>query len=293
MPGAWQLDANGNVIRGEVAPGTKDALQKLHDWYKAGYIDPAMTTDKGDQYNAKLSKGEYVMNVYAGIGDSYPKKPGEALESNLANLLKTVPSAVMAWEKSPVGPNGAQGNWSWGDRGNFVALNAKLKDDPAKVAKIIEILNTVATDPALWLSAAYGTEGTNFKMVDGIPAWIAPYGDTKAPETLKLGAMGFNASPFAPFASIKVAEQYTNPGLVEYWKKLYTGKPDVLFGLPLPSAPTIDTANSAKFAAMFIKVIIGEQPMSAYDDYVKWFNDNGGVKWTEEANALYKQMQGK
>ncbi|CAK4870506.1 unnamed protein product [Aphanomyces euteiches] len=289
MPGTWQVNDQGTVVRGEVAPSTKDALAKLHEWYKAGYLDPAFVTDKGDQYNAKWEKGEYAINAYGFIGDAVPVKAGAAPIPSDVNLTKSVPTAVSVWEKAPIGPTGKQGFFSWGPRQNFVAISSRLKDQPEKLAKVYEMLNTIAANDQLWLNTTYGIEGTSYKLADGLPQFIPPYDDIKTDEAKKLGVIG-NGSPFAPFASLDVTKKYTDPSLASTWEKLQTDVSDVLFGLPLPSSAEFEQRNQEKWSATMVKVIIGEQPISAFDDYVKWFNDNGGKKWTEEANDLYTKQ---
>lgn len=291
MPGSWQLDASGNVVRGEMLPGTKDALAKLAEWYKAGYIDPAFVTDKADQFNAKWEKGQYVVNGSNGfISDAVPLKPGDPEKPSDVNLKKSVANAAIAWEKSPTGPDGAQGFWSWGPRQNFVAISARLKDDPAKLAKVMEILETTASDEQQWLTSAFGVAGTSYQLgANGLPQFIKPYDDHKTPETKKMGAFGAGG-PFAPFANATITDKFTDPDVATTWSNLTTDKPDALFGLPLPSSQELDQRNQEKWTDTLLKVVTGEKPLSYYDDYVKWFNDNGGTKWTQEANDLYTKQ---
>jgi putative aldouronate transport system substrate-binding protein len=288
MPGTWQLDGNGSVVRGELLPSTKDALAKLAEWYKAGYIDPAFVTDKADQYNGKWEKGQYAVNVVNGyISDAVPLKPGAPESPSDVNLKKSVAGASFVWTKAPTGPNGEQGFFSWGPRQNFVALSSRLKDDPDKLARVLDILESVASDEQLWLTGAYGIEGTSYQIGEsGLPQFIKPYDDIKSAEAKKMGALGAG-SPFAPFADQAVTDKFTDPDVAKTWEALNTDKSDVLFGLPLPSSQEMDQRNSEKWTDTMIKIITGEKPLSAYDDYVKWFNDNGGAKWTQEANDLY------
>ncbi|QJD84567.1 extracellular solute-binding protein [Cohnella herbarum] len=291
MPGTWQLDGNGAVVRGELLPGTKDALAKLREWYDAGYIDPAFVTDKGEQFTSKWEKGQYLVNGSNGfISDAVPLKPGEPEKPTDVNLKKNVPSALFAWEKAPAGPSGQQGFWSWGPRQNFFAMSARLKDDPAKMEKVLQMIEAIASNEQQWLTAAYGIEGTSFKLGDnGLPQFIKPYDDVKTAEGKKMGAMGAGG-PFAPFANIEVTNKFTDPDIATTWTQLTTDKPDALFGLPLPSSSELDQRNQEKWTDTMIKVISGEKPLEYYDDYVKWFNDNGGSKWTQEANDLYNSQ---
>ncbi|MEK0316089.1 hypothetical protein [Cohnella sp. 56] len=288
MPGTWQLDDSGAVVRGELLPGTKDALAKLSEWYKAGYIDPAFVTDKGEQFNGKWEKGQYLVNGSNGfISDAVPLKAGSPEIPGDVRLKANVPNAASAWTKSPAGPNGQQGFFSWGPRQNFVALSSRLKDDPEKLDRVLTMLESVASDEQLWLTAAYGIEGVSYKIGDnGLPQYIKPYDDRKTPDGKKMGALGPGA-PFAPFANTEVTNKFTDPDVATTWTNLTTDKSDVLFGLPLPSTQELDQRNQEKWTDTMIKIITGEKPLSYYDDYVKWFGDNGGAKWTQEANDLY------
>lgn len=281
MPDTWQLDANGNVARGETLPGTKDALAKLREWYAAGYIDPAFVTDKGDQYGAKYNTGTYVMGTRGLNQISSP---------NTDDLQKNIPTVQYVNAKSPVGPNGDAGVWSWGKRQNFVGISAKLKDDPDKVKKILSMLNTIATDEELYKLTHWGIEGKSYKLTDGIPVAIQPYDNDKSPETAALGVGsmdGQGGSLFGPFGNIDLVKKYMDPKLVEATNQYYTGKPDVIFMLPLPSTATTEQRIIDKWNETFTKIVIGEAPLSAYDDFLKWFKDNGGEQLTKEANDLY------
>ncbi|AZN41076.1 type 2 periplasmic-binding domain-containing protein [Paenibacillus albus] len=278
MPGTWQLDASGNIARGETLPGTRDALVKLAEWYKDGYIDPAFVTDKGDQMDAKYAQGAYAMTTKGIDGITSP---------NPDSLQKVNPDVQYDFTKAPTGANGEQGVWSWGKRQNFIAFSAKLKDQPEKVNKILEIMNAVATDDSLFLTTHYGEEGKSYKLDNGIPVVIPPYDNDKSPESNALGTGGPNGGLFGPFGSIDIVKKFTNPQMVDAWQTYYAGKPDVLFMLPLPSTASTDQRIQDKWNETFIKIVIGEAPISAYDDFLKWFDANGGKQLTKEANDLY------
>lgn len=296
MPGTWQLNAAGSVVRGELLPGTRDALLKLRDWYAKGYIDPAFVTDKADQFQAKWERGEYVLNGASSfIGDAAASGGSEPANPSDARLALTVPTAKFAWAKSPVGPSGAQGVFAWGQRQNFFAVSSRLKDQPEKLDKVLEMIETIASDEKLWLLSAYGVEGVSYAFdASGKPVLKPPYDDRKTAQTMAMGALGPAASPFAPFASLAITNRFADRGVADVWKRLNTDKPDVLFGLPLPSSQEMEQRNQEKWTETMIQVVTGTKPISFYDDYAAWFNDNGGPAWTAEANQLYKErFQGK
>lgn len=281
MPGSWQLDANGNVVRGETLPGTKDALVKLNEWYKAGYIDPAFVTDKGEQETAKYNTGEYAFKM---------RGFNEISNTNPDDLQKAFPSVQYANAKVPAGPSGAAGVWSWGKRQNFVGLNAKLKDDPGKVKKIMQILDTIASDDQLYLLTHYGIEGKSYNLVNGVPTAIPPYDKADSPESLALG-VGQEANDgtvYGAFGAADIVQKYMDPNLVSEWKDKAAGMPDVIFGMPLPSSGDVEQRLIDKWTETMIKIVSGQAPLSAYDDYLTWMDANGGKQLTKEANDLYQ-----
>jgi len=290
MPGTWQLGEDGRVVRGELLPGTRDALLKLREWYAAGYIDPAFVTDRAEQFADKWENGQYALNGASSfVSDAVPPKPGEAAKPTDAKLLANVPNAKFAWEKPPIGPEGRQSVFSWGQRQNFFALSARLKDEPEKLDKVLDMIETIATDESLWLLGAYGIEGESYRLRDdGRPVFLRPYDDRLTPEAKRMGALG-PASPFAPFAGLEVADRFDDKDVADVWQRLNAGVTDVLFGLPLDSARDMEPRNQEKWTETMVEILTGERPISYYDDYVAWFNENGGEQWTEEANRLYAE----
>lgn len=296
MPGTWQLNAAGKVVRGELLPGTREALLKLREWYAEGYIDPSFVTDKADQFQGKWERGEYVLNGASSfIGDAATSDSDAPANPSDARLVLNVPTAKFAWAKSPVGPSGEQGVFAWGQRQNFFAVSSRLKEQPEKLAKVLDMIETIASDEKLWLLAAYGIEGQSYDLdTAGKPILKQPYDDRKTAQSMAMGALGPAASPFAPFASLAITNRLADRNVADVWKRLNTDKPDVLFGLPLPSSQEMDQRNQEKWTETMIQVVTGTKPISFYDDYVTWFNENGGPAWTAEANQLYKErFQGK
>lgn len=118
--------------------------EKLHEWYKKGYIrkDVASVTDDTSEYNAgryALSRGTY--------------KPGGETEANLLNpdnqiVLKKVGTAYMSYDAGLA---------------CMTAIN-KRSTRPDEAFKILELANT---DPVLMNMLSYGVEGKHYTLVDG------------------------------------------------------------------------------------------------------------------------------
>ncbi|QGQ98771.1 hypothetical protein EHS13_29795 [Paenibacillus psychroresistens] len=280
MPGSWQLDAQGKVVRGETLPGTREALAKLAEWYKLGYIDPRFVTDRSQQIDASYYSGRIVMTT-KGIGDVVAKEPNA--------LQKALPSVQYVNTTAPKGPNGHAGIWSWGKRQNFVALSSDLKADPKKVNKILQILEAIASDEELYKLTQWGEEGKSYTIIDGVPNQLPPYNSPLSAESSAMGALGAGIGLFGPFGETEIVNKFLDPVMVKEWKEKYSGKPDVTFALELPSTNVLEQSLIEKWVETFVSIIIGNAPLSAYDDYLLWLDSHGGKQLTEEASELYAQ----
>ena len=63
-PNEWHEDANGEIVYGGTTEATKNALAKLAEWYKKGYIDPEYITTSAADANAKVADGTAGMRYY-------------------------------------------------------------------------------------------------------------------------------------------------------------------------------------------------------------------------------------
>jgi putative aldouronate transport system substrate-binding protein len=124
-------------------------------------------------------------------------------------------------------------------------------------------------------------------MDNGIPIVLAPYDKPDSPES---AALGVGNGIFGPFGTTDVVNKFMDPNLVTEWQSKYAGKPDITFMLPLASSGTTEQRLIDKWNETFVKITIGEAPLSAYDDYLTWLEANGGKQLTQEANDLYTQQ---
>ena len=131
------------VLEKDNKVGRQEA-EKLHEWFKKGYIrkDVASVTDDINEYNAgkyALARGTY--------------KPGGETESNTSNpdnpiVLKKVGDAWMSYDAG---------------LGCMTGISKRSKH-PDEAFKLLELVNT---DPTLMNLISYGIEGTHYTLVDG------------------------------------------------------------------------------------------------------------------------------
>lgn len=296
QPGQWMLDPKTNkLVRGEVMPGAKEALETLNRWYKAGYIDPEFITVKApDPWFTKWRTGGLLSQwktITTGEVErqTWPDRVKDELEKNL-------PNSFNVGGPPPKGPQGHQGAWSWGSRSNFIAISKNVT--PEKLDKIMEILNSGATDLALNDMLRNGKEGEHWTWVLGGPKRKDEFMDHNKPEVQKIGISG---EWYSPFKSVEIRKKDNerkkaagNPG-VDWGEQMYAkyGKNptrDAIYGLPLATDAKYKDSFMKKMRETFAQIIVGEKPVSEWDQFVKWFQDNGGAEWTADANKLYDEQ---
>ncbi|WP_215695399.1 extracellular solute-binding protein [Clostridium sp. MCC353] len=58
FPRQWMEDGGGNIVYGSVQPETKEALSILHNWFEQGIVDPQFGTRTWDDITALLTNGQ-------------------------------------------------------------------------------------------------------------------------------------------------------------------------------------------------------------------------------------------
>lgn len=157
--GGWSFSETADAIQGmrvESDTGSPVVLldkedeakrleaEKLHDWYKKGYIrkDVASVTDDSSEYNA----GKYALSRAA-------YKPGGDTENNMLYpdnqvVIKKVGTAFLSHDAGT---------------GCMTAIN-KRSAHPDEAFKLMELVNT---DPVLINMLSYGIEGKHYTLIDG------------------------------------------------------------------------------------------------------------------------------
>lgn len=130
---AWyHKDKDGNYIPGLISPGRKEVIETLSKAYSEG----AVTKDF-----AVLNWAQTNKEFYSGKAGIFIGTPSGMVEDYYLGLLKVHPQAKVSPIPFFVQPDGKQGNPKGRGFFGLSTLSAKLKDQPDKVKKILEIMD--------------------------------------------------------------------------------------------------------------------------------------------------------
>lgn len=283
MPTQWELK-NGKVINGATQPEAKQALTLLADWYKKGYIDPEFVTAKDIQQ--KVLDGKVAMYDYLGA-DSFP--------SWVDALKKANPNATLEMAPPPQGPGG-RSTWAWGLTGNSWVFGKQMEKQPEKMQKILQIFDKLQNDEKMYVGMYWGVQGTHWDYIDpakgvaGGLKYLPPYND--GAERDKLGMDSSYANLFVQQPNPDIADKYYDQALLKVQKEYNYPRVD-LFGKAdaVPDAGKYWPDMTKLKVETYAKIVNGTLPVSAFDDFVKQWNDQGGTVLEKNANDLYQQLK--
>ncbi|MFF2093900.1 extracellular solute-binding protein [Paenibacillus sp. NPDC058174] len=264
--GFYQED--GEVKFGPAEAGFKQYLGLFRDWYAKGLIDKNIATADTKAVDGNIASGATgasVGNAGGGIGKWQP-----LVEAN-------DPKAVLVGAPYPVlnkgeTPKFGQKHQAYASEGT-VAISASAKD-PILAVKMLDY--GYSEEGRLFFN--FGTEGESYNMVDGYPTYtdlLMKNPDKLAPaQAISMYARGSYNGPF--IQDKRYAEQFfalqTQRDAVVTWGKTDAAK----YNLP-PITPTPE--ESSEYATimndintlvdeMSLKIILGTEPLDAYDSYI-------------------------
>lgn len=283
-PTMWQ-EKNGQIVNGSVMPEAKDALAKLHQWYADGVIDPEFITDTQDSYRKKLYNGRI------GVIEEQIGKAALADGATIVAMKDINPNAKLELGKNPKGPGGS-GSWDWGIKSNYVVFGSKVKDDPAKLNKIFEILRAESSDEETINMTSMGVKGTHWDFADSGASSGATKFLTGFEKQEQRDAIGARLFSLGNITTRSYRDKYSNPKLNEAVRK-YSSAPnwtDALLFAALPSDGKYKKDLTALTQKYFAQFISGEIPLSDFDKYVTEWKAKGGDELTKEANEMYQKQ---
>ncbi|WP_127579491.1 extracellular solute-binding protein [Paenibacillus koleovorans] len=136
-PDAWyQKNKEGQVIPNIISDANKQVAMFLADLHKAGALPPDWATT-----NATNARNSF----YAGKGGIYQQQPYDQGPSAFKSLRELQPEAKLVAIPPFKAPDGSQGYMGQPGWSGMYVLNGKLKDDKAKVRRILSILENFRT----------------------------------------------------------------------------------------------------------------------------------------------------
>ncbi|NQX60731.1 extracellular solute-binding protein [Paenibacillus qinlingensis] len=311
IPTYWNKWHGDNVEYGSIQPETKQALAKLADWFKKGYISAdvgLIDVGKSDDTFRTGKAGITASPVFtAGIVRNYVQK------NDAAATVEPFPI--------PTGPSGKAGR-------HFTALPTgalMVSKDYKNVDALFLYLNKLVeiSNPAPGSEFEKGwKEGYDYVMKDGKVSKVeADFPDKTAvnpskyflvnqpiidPQIELETQMKFynGGKPSNPYEQILYDtipdSEKKDPKLVNEWlgAKIVTEQKAASLA-NLFQGPQTETmkakgeALSKMESETFLKIIYGKSSVDEFDTFVKNWKSMGGDKITEEVNAWYKSTSGK
>ncbi|MUG43505.1 extracellular solute-binding protein [Paenibacillus woosongensis] len=282
---------DGQVKFGPQEAGYRDFLALFRDWYAEGLIDRNFAAvDSMTQDVSMLTgrSGASIWNAGAGIGTWLPvlreNDPG-------AKLIAAPYPVLHKGERSKFGQRASAVGFSG------VAISSKSKH----VEQAVRMLD-YGYGPEGHMLFNFGIEGLSYEMKDGYPRYtdlILNNPDKLAPSQAL--AMYTRASYFGPFVQdIRYMEQYYMLPEQKEAIRLWSDTDAAIYALP--STPKTEK-ESAELSAimqdvttlvdeMSLKIILGIEPLSAFDAYVeqlKSLNIDRAIGLQQTALERYNQ----
>ncbi|SDD51086.1 putative aldouronate transport system substrate-binding protein [Paenibacillus sp. UNCCL117] len=287
--GWYHKNEQGQLIPGTISEGFKEQTQFLADLYKEGAIHKDWAVSKVLDVRKDFYAGKF--------GIWYEQVTGLD-EGAFDTLLKQSPGAKLEVIPAFKQPDGQQGFLMQSGFYTVTMLNAKLKNEPDKVKRILGFLDYFRTFIPVdernpqhadfdWIN---GGVNKGYKMVN----------NTVVPEP-------FPASDIRPTRYTQIAGWAPSDEATEPWK-LYTN--------PLARSYTQATVEHLKTTKFYVnpinrisseqlmskgselnqitrawqtKMIVGQEPISSWDKMVDEFMKKGGKEVIDEVNKRMKE----
>lgn len=287
-PGIWYEGEDGKLTRGELeAEKMQDALTYIKKLYDEGVIDPEwMTVD----YDG--SKDKVISGV---VGSCYQNWLSiQTKDGWYSPVYDNFPGAELSVSYGPEGPDGEHGIVQFNPlAGVGLVFSKHMEEEPEKMAKYLQIFDTIAGDPSWYEAEIWGEEGVTFtKDENGTRNYTADYetedarieygfgDDYRFPslETFQFDPEIHDAITYD--AETNQIRQETRPNIV--------GKYDVMGACYLPVYERVKT-DLPDLDAALADFIMGKRDISEYGDFVEEWLAAGGQEALEEAQQIYEE----
>lgn len=266
--GGWKLD-NGKLSSVDFTPETREALLWLNKAYKEKLIPEDFSVMKHSQ-----AKDLVISGKAGAFADTV-----EAAWEPTAALRKTIPGADYL-------PLSSLNSYTAREMGSFGMYMIPKSVPEAKMKKILEFLDFGSSDEGHELGN-YGIKGTYFTLEDGV------YKTTEQQAKESIAAYGQLFAKYDKYfrayrAGIPKDVWERNKKIIDEREKVSV--PDYAIGLFSETSLKVGPELNKKTQDMKTKVIMGKEPITAWDDYVnKLKTDPDFVKISNEMNESYKK----
>ena len=301
-PGIWVEDENGNLVYGSTLPGTKDALKALHEMFEKGLIDPEFGVKDGGKVAEATTNGKCGLFYGAQWNSIYPLQ--SCVDLDKSAQWRAV-SIVNACDK-PLKAQTDVGTLSW----------TVVRKDVAHPEAVMKMFN-------VFIDKNWGPENENgiyYAPLDSESIWkLSPVvptnphkndgafldleqyrqdGDESKVQGEALSILkklqAFDSGSEEGFALWGWERIYGAEGaygvLIDYRNKEMT-QDNLFVGAPTETMTAKMSTLEDLQDEVFIKIILGEEDIDAFDKFVSDFNALGGADITAEVNEWYASVK--
>lgn len=299
-PGAWIKDGNGDVVWGSVTPEAKAGLEVLARWYKEGYIDQEFATRTGAGTTDAMWTSGQSGSIFAPWWFVY----------SAGEFPNKVPDGEMRPYNAPRDSDGKYNIMFPGAAGDYVMIR-KGYEHPEALFKVIncEFDMWFEFDPEAaalvkpnrdnnvdW-TYMFPTSNFNIARVDTVPymgklakAYVETGGaNGVVPEIPMYVGMAERALEYTK------SKENAGTNWIDYYGRYVASNimdgPEISIVYPSYSfvtesmadlKPNLDTLEQMTF----LKIVMGELPLDAFDQFVTDWYAQGGQRMTDEVREL-------
>jgi putative aldouronate transport system substrate-binding protein len=286
IPAQWN-EKNGQLVYSSIQPELKEALGVLAQYYKDGVLSPEFITgeNKGGYWAVSHAFAEGQIG-FTGHASDYHYNAHQ--NANVIELQKLFPTATIAWGSPVTGPAGKKGLAAGAKISGLMSVfGAQVENDLSKFDKWCEIQEWIAQSADNYLMAYGGPVGELWNWSNGVDSSIVPL-DNDGTLFSREGGHTLLANVYADNIMI---HQSAIMFREREWNGMYEDGLSSELLISLPSSPLYSAELSKIESEARIAIILGEKPLSYFDDFVKEWKAAGGDQLTKEANAWWDTMK--
>lgn len=300
-PNIWIKDDAGNAVYGSVQPEMKDALSLLHDWFEEGLIDKQFTTRTTDDIVALISSGQ--CGAYIG--------PWWSPFNTAQTSTYATKDAEWVNISAPVGSDGKINGINTKSYGGFVVVKKDFaypeiamkivnvnseysKQDKTDASK--EILENQSIAYFNWPLYCEVQPGNNAEvMTKHVEAVLDGSGSV---DDLTTEELGYYEAAVRFKEAEEAGQKADSADYSQYMSRLVAMNRMIEEPANFVTPAFFETTESmkTKWASLekiemqsILKIIVGEEDLSYFDQFVEDWKNAGGDGITEEVNEAIKK----
>ncbi|XID93498.1 extracellular solute-binding protein [Paenibacillaceae bacterium WGS1546] len=268
--GMW-TERDGQLVNASILPEMKEALAFVAGLHKDGLLDPEWMLNKEANFSEKIASGQ--VGLFSAF---WYDTRGPILTSK-----KNEPEAEWIPLEFPVGPEGKQGTTGHGYIAGYNVVPITSKN-PDAVVRMLNFMNGEG-----YRTLLLGFENEVWTMQDGkivtdfekhnehiyrqtLGESIRPYGAQEENDRRDSLGLEFNLNDnIDRIAQVAIRDQY--------------------FGVPTPGMGKYKADLTKLELEYFTKIIVGQLPIDAFEEFVREWKKRGGDEITAEVNAWYAE----